>query len=231
MKPLKARLQAGFFVCCEHAAGSGTLQGRTLYERGTDMVGLAELWLPILISGVVVFIASSVMWMVLPHHKADIKVLPDEKKFTEALGSHDIPPGLYMWPNCNTPKEMSSEDYKNRFKNGPWGTITVQGQAPNFPMNLMKCFVMYMVITAMVAYLAGIGLAPGAEYMEVFRVIGTAAILGHCMGGLVNDTFLGKPTRFIITGLFDGVVYALITAGIFAAMWPEGITAAIPTIN
>ncbi len=40
---------------------------------------LVQFWLPILASAVVVFLASSIAWMVLPHHKKDVKTLPDEK--------------------------------------------------------------------------------------------------------------------------------------------------------
>jgi hypothetical protein len=191
------------------------------------MVGLAELWLPVLVSSVLVFLASSIIWMVLPHHKADIKVLPNEEDFDAAIKPMDIQPGLYMYPGCHG-KDIKSDAFQTRWKAGPWGTINVLGSAPNFGMNLLKTFIAYLVISAMAGYLAGIGTMPGAEYMDVFRVVGTAAILGYCMGSLSGDFFMGKPTRFIITCFIDGVIFALITAGVFASMWPEGATAAIP---
>ncbi len=191
------------------------------------MVGLAELWLPILVSGIAVFAASSIIWMVLPHHKADIKTLPDEAAFDSAMNSLNIEPGLYMYPGCHG-KDVKSAEFQTRWKSGPWGMITVMGSAPNFGSNLIKTFIMYLIISAMAGYLAGIGTMPGAEYMDVFRAVGTAAILGYCMGGIANDFFMGKPTRFIMTSFFDGVVFALITAGVFASMWPEGAAAALP---
>jgi len=95
-------------------------------------------------------------------------------------------------------------------------------------MNLVKTFLSYLVISAIVGYLAGIGLMPGAEYMDVFRVVGTAAFLAYCMGSLANDFFMGKPTRFIITCLIDGVVFAMVTAGVFAWLWPEGTAGSLP---
>ena len=188
------------------------------------MVGIAELLLPILVSGVAVFIVSAILWMALPHHKADIKFLENEDEFVNSIKGMNIKPGYYMFPGCEA-KDMKSDEFKGRWKAGPWGSITIQPKAPNFGANLLKCFIMYLIISAMAGYLAGIGTMPGAEYMDVFRAVGTAAILGYCMGGIANDFFLGKPTRFIITSFIDGVIYALVTAGVFASMWPEAATA------
>jgi hypothetical protein len=186
-----------------------------------DPVTITQLWLPLLISSVVVFFASSIMWMVLPHHKPDIKFLGDkEKGYIDAINSLSIEPGLYMYPNCDQ-KDMGSDEFKARYKSGPWGLLTIAPAQPNFPMNLLKTFISFTAITFMVAYISSLAIDPGADYMHVFRVVGTTAILGHCMGALCGDFFLGKPTRFMVTSFIDGVVYALITAGIFASMWPS----------
>ena len=42
------------------------------------MVALADLWLPILVSGVVVFVVSSVIHMLIPIHRGDYAKLPGE---------------------------------------------------------------------------------------------------------------------------------------------------------
>lgn len=192
------------------------------------MVGLSELWMPIFLSGVLVFVASSIIWMALPIHTPDIKSLDDEESFDKAIGPMDIQPGLYMFPGCHG-KDLKSDEFKARWMAGPWGMLTVRSKPPNFGMNLLKCFISYIVIAAMCGYLAGIGLAPGAEYMDVFRVVGTAGILGFCMGSFAGDFFLGKPTRFIITSFIDGVIFAMITAGVFAWLWPDAASV-IPTV-
>ncbi|MHA7813545.1 MAG: hypothetical protein ACX94C_09150 [Phycisphaerales bacterium] len=183
-------------------------------------VALTELWLPIIVATVCVFVASSIIWMALPHHKKDIRFMPNEEEFTSAISKMDIEPGLYMFPNCQDAKDMKSDAFKAKWKAGPWGVITLQPSQPNFPLNLTKTFLSYLVITVLVAYIAAASTSRGADALAVFQVAGAAGILGHCMGGLANDFFLGKPTRFVITGLIDGVVFALITAGIIALMWP-----------
>ena len=188
-------------------------------------VSLAQLWLPIIIATVCVFFASSIIWMLLPYHKPDIKFIPNEGEFDEAISKLNIAPGFYMYPNCQDAKDMKGDAFKARWKSGPWGTINVLGQQPNFGINLLKTFIAYGVITVMVAYIAGLAMGPGADYMEVFRVVATAGILGHCMGALAGSFFMGTPTRFIITSFIDGVIFALITAGVMASMWPAAQSA------
>ena len=200
----------------------------TLAQVSVQSVSLGELWLPVLIAAVAVFVASSVVWMVLPYHKADIRFMDNEEGFKEAIKPLDLAPGLYMYPNCADAKDMKSESYKERFEAGPWGVITVYPGKPNFGANLLKTFVMYLIISVFVAYMVSLAAPAGAEYMRVFRIAATAGIMAHCLGGIVNDIFLGKPTRFVVTSLLDGVIYALVTAGVFAAMWPGLDAPAIP---
>ena len=49
------------------------------------MVPIHALWLPILLSAVIVFIVSSIIHMALPVHKSDYRKLPDEEKALDAL--------------------------------------------------------------------------------------------------------------------------------------------------
>ena len=89
------------------------------------MVALSALWIPILLSAVIVFVASSILHMVLPYHRSDYKKLPDEDKVVAVLRSAGLSGrGLYMFPYC-THKEMKSPEMLERFKQGPVGTITV----------------------------------------------------------------------------------------------------------
>ena len=62
------------------------------------MVSLTQLWLPIGLAAVLVFVASSIMHMVLPYHKGDFAAVPREDDVMRALRSFSIPPGDYMLP-------------------------------------------------------------------------------------------------------------------------------------
>jgi hypothetical protein len=57
---------------------------------------LAALWLPILLSAVIVFIVSSIMHMVLPYHKSDYRQLPEEDKILASLRPAGLQKGVYV---------------------------------------------------------------------------------------------------------------------------------------
>ena len=184
------------------------------------MVSVSLLWLPILVASLGVFFLSSIIWMVLPHHKADIRVLPDEAGFTERLSQFNIPPGTYMWPNCGSGEGPNSPEFKQRMESGPWGSLNVIGNAPSFAFNLVAVFAVYIVVSALVAFLASQSRPAGAPFGEVFLVATVAAFLGYGMGGLPGAVFFSKPGRFVVTELLDSVAYALVTGAIFAWLWP-----------
>ena len=57
------------------------------------MIGLGALWLPILLSAVIVFIASSIIHMGPFWHRGDYPKLPNEDGVLNALRPFAIPPG------------------------------------------------------------------------------------------------------------------------------------------
>ena len=59
------------------------------------MVSLANLWLPVLLSAVIVFFASSIIHMVLPYHRSDYKKLPDEDNVRAALRAAGLGRGFF----------------------------------------------------------------------------------------------------------------------------------------
>jgi hypothetical protein len=136
------------------------------------MVSLAVLWLPILVSAVVVFVASSIMHMALPYHRSDYSQLPDEDKILTTLRTSALKRGLYIFPFC-THKDMKSPALIEKQKQGPVGFMTIvpSGQ-PAMPKFLIQWFVYCLLIGFFVAYLTGHTVAPGANYLVVFRVAG-----------------------------------------------------------
>jgi hypothetical protein len=185
------------------------------------MVSLTALWLPILLSAAIVFVASSIMHMVLQYHKNDYGQLPQEKKLLAALREADLKRGLYMFP-FGTQKEMKSPAMVEKYKQGPVGTMTVFPSAPPaIPKFLAMWFVYCLVIGYFVAYLTGRTVAPGADYPAVFRVAGTAAFLAYGLGNLSNGIWKGQPWSVTIKEAVDGLVYGLLTGGTFGWLWPR----------
>ncbi len=185
------------------------------------MAFLTVLWLPILLSAVIVFVASSIMHMVLPYHRNDYGQLPDEDKTLAALRSAALKPGLYVFPYC-THKDMKSPALAEKQKLGPVGFMTVIPSGPPVMAKfLISWFVYCLVIGCAVAYLAAHTVVSGASYIVVFRVVGTAAFLGYGLGNLSNGIWKGQPWSSVIKEVIDGLVYGLLTAGTFGWLWPR----------
>ncbi len=185
------------------------------------MVPLTALWLPILLAAVIVFVASSIMHALLTYHQSDCKQLPDEDKLLAALRAAGLKRGYYHFPFC-THKEMKSPAVMEKFKQGPVGFMTVfPSGPPAMPKFLGMWFVYCLIIGFFVAYLTGHTVAPGANYLVVFRVAGTAAFLGYGLGQLSNGIWKGQPWGMTIKEVIDGLIYGLLTAGTFGWLWPR----------
>src|SRR5512137_420295 len=106
------------------------------------MTELTALWLPILLSAIIVFVTSSLIHMVLPWHKGDYPKLPNEDKFTDAVRPLAIPPGDYMVPRCDTQAEMRTPEFAEKMKRGPVMMLTVMRPGPiSMGKNMTQWFV------------------------------------------------------------------------------------------
>jgi hypothetical protein len=186
------------------------------------MVGLTALWLPILLSAVIAFIASSIIHMVLPWHKGDYPRLAKEDEVRAALGPLDLPPGDYMIPRPANRQDMRSKEFDEKMEKGPVVVMTV---LPNGPMLMGKLFVQWfiylLVVSVFAAYVAGRALRPGEPYLHVFRFAGTTAFLGYALALVQLSIWYRRSWRITLTSMFDGLIYALLTAGTFGWLWPH----------
>ena len=185
------------------------------------MVPLSALWLPILLSAVLVFIASSIIHMVLPYHRSDYKQLPDEDRLLGTLRSVDLKPALYIFP-YSPHKEMNSPAMQEKRKLGPVGMMTI---FPKGPVNMGKFLGMWfaycLLVGVFVAYLGAHTMRSGMPYRGVFRVAGTTAFLAYGLGNLVESIWAGLPWSVSLKRVFDGFIFALLTAGTFGWLWPR----------
>jgi hypothetical protein len=90
------------------------------------MTDLSMLWLPIILSTVVVFIISSIIHMFMPWHKNDYPKIPNQDKVMDALRPFNIPPGDYMIPRASGSTEMKSAEFKEKIAKGPIWIVTVR---------------------------------------------------------------------------------------------------------
>ena len=182
------------------------------------MVSIGSLWLPILLSAVGVFIASSVIHMVLTYHRADVKPLPNEGAVD---GLRGVPPGVYMVPHATSIKEAGTPAMIEKFKRGPVGVLTLRpAGAPGMGKNLAQWFVFSLGVGVFVAYILSRTVAAGAEYMGVFRLAGTIAFLGYSFSEATHSIWAGQPWSNTWRHWLDGLIYGLVTAGMFGWLWP-----------
>jgi hypothetical protein len=186
------------------------------------MISLTALWLPILLSAVIVFVASSLIHMVLPWHKGDYPKLANEDKLMDAVRPLAIPPGDYMVPRPASMQDMKSPEFADKMKKGPVMMLTVfpNGQT-SMGRNLGLWFVYCLVISFFAAYIASRALHPGSHYLEVFRFAGATAFIGYAAALWQMSIWYRRAWSITIKSTIDGLIYGMLTAGTFGWLWPR----------
>jgi len=186
------------------------------------MTGLFALWLPILLSSVIVFVVSSLIHMASPWHKSDYPKMANEDDVRDALRPLAIAPGDYMIPRPSSREEMRSPEFAEKMKKGPVMILTVMANGP-VPMgtNFALWFLYLTVVGVFSAYIAGRALPVGAEYLRVFRSVGAAAFLGYSVALWQMSIWYRRAWSTTLKATVDGLIYALLTAGTFGWLWPR----------
>ncbi len=186
------------------------------------MVELTSLWLPIALTAAAIFFLSFLCWMVLPHHRKDCAPLPDEDGVMKFLREKGIAKGHYTFPHIKNPAQMKDPVWDAKRKAGPGGMLQIfPPEAWNMGPALAKWFVLVLVVGVFVAYVASHSLAAGAEYLSVFRIVGTVTFLTFCIQPFSDAIWKFTPWRAVLAHVLDGILYALVTAGIFGWLWPD----------
>lgn len=184
-------------------------------------ISLALLWLPILLSAVFVFIASSLVHMVLKWHMPDYRGFSNEDEVLAAIRKGNPTPGIHMLPYCKDMKDMGSPEMLAKFRQGPTGKFILRaGCEPGMGKPLAQWFVLCLVISLLCAMLASHSLVAGAPFQQVFCVIGTAAFMAYGFGAFIQGIWWGQPWGAVAKDAIDGVIYALVTGATFAWLWP-----------
>jgi hypothetical protein len=184
---------------------------------------LAQLWLPIVVAAALVFFVSSLVHMAFQIHKNDKKPLPGEDRVTEALRAAGVAPGEYVFPGICSMKEMATPEAQAKYQKGPVGLVTI---LPNGPPAIGKALIQWVLfslaISALTAYIAWHALGPGVPYLRVFQITGTIAWMAYACGAVSDSIWKGQPWGTSCKYVFDGLLYALVTAGSFGWLWPHG---------
>lgn len=186
------------------------------------MVPVMSLAIPIVVSAVIVFVASSIIHMVLPYHRTDIRKSPKEDEVLEALRRLNLPPGDYAAPHAGSPAGMKQPEFIEKMKKGPIVLMTIApGHPPSMATNLVLWFLYSVVVSFFAAYIAGRAVGPGADYLTVFRFVGATAFMGYSLALPQNSIWYKRNWSMTLKSMFDGLVYGLLTAGTFGWLWPR----------
>jgi hypothetical protein len=188
------------------------------------MVPLTSLIIPIFLSAVVVFFASFIIHMVLAYHRSDLRKLPaqQEDQLLDAVRRLNLATGDYGVPHPGSPDRMKDPAFMEKMKKGPIVLMNVSpGTAPTLGKPLALWFVYTLVVGTFAAYISGRAIGPGAGYLTVFRFIGTTAFMGYSLALLHESIWYHRSWVRTAKSMFDGLVYALLTAGVFGWLWPR----------
>lgn len=187
------------------------------------MVTLPDLWLPILLSAVLVFILSSFIHMALPWHRNDYRKLPNEDEVLAGLRPHGIAPGDYAFPSTEgiSGNPMSDPEFVQKYEAGPVGFVTF---APPGHFNMGKSLSLWFLKALLISILAGYAcsraIGPTSDYANVFQIVGTVAITGYAFGRWQHAIWYGYSWKTTLKSTVDGILYGLVTAGTFGWLWP-----------
>lgn len=185
------------------------------------MVPIMSLWVPILLAAVLVFVASSIIHMVLPYHRTDYRKVPSEDEVMDAVRKFGIPPGDYMMPCAVSPKERIAPAFVDKMKKGPVAVMTVMPAGPPaMGKSLAQWFIYCIVVGIFAAYITGRALPPGAQYLTVFQLAGCSAFMGYALALWPISIWLRRAWGTTLKSTVDGFVYGLLTAGAFGWLWP-----------
>src|SRR5690348_12659684 len=124
-------------------------------SREEAVMPLGSLLLPGIVSAVAVFIASSIVHMVLRYHRADYRQLPDEESVAGSVRKAALGPGLYAMPYCTDMAQMKDPAFQKKYAEGPVALLTVlRNGPPNMGKHLAQWFLLCLLVSFVAAYIA-----------------------------------------------------------------------------
>lgn len=179
-----------------------------------------SLWGPILVSAVLVFVASSISQAVL--HGADFRKLPEETEVMDALRRAGVARGDYLFPRPADRKELASAAFREKYRKGPVGLLTVlPGGDPPIARTFLLWFLYCVGVSAFAGFLASRALPAGSGRRAVFVLVAVAAFGGHVLALWPASIWFGKAWSTALKYSLDGLVYGILTGGAFAMLWPK----------
>ena len=185
---------------------------------------LASLWLPVLAAALAVFLASSLVHMVLRWHQSDFSRLPNEDAVRAALREAGASAGQYITPWCEGMKQMQEPDMQRKYAEGPIAIITTL--APGMPKMgpmLSRWFLLNLVLAAAVAAIAAQIYGTAGHSPAVGHLAGLVTFLAYATGSVSNSIWMGRRWSSTAKDVADALIYGVVTALAFWWLWPAAV--------
>ena len=184
------------------------------------MTFVAQLWLPVLISAVLVFVLSAASHMVLPWRRNEWGRITEFGALQAAL--RGLGPGLYAFPSAPDRRDQMKPEWTERWAKGPSGWLTVAPPGPiRMGRNMGLSLLAFLFVAFSVAYVTFHSLGPAPRALAVFRVVGTVAFLSFGFGPVFNSIWYHRPWTAYAADLIDALLFALVMAATFGWLWPR----------
>jgi hypothetical protein len=186
------------------------------------MTFLSQLWMPIVLSAVLVFIASSLIHMVIKWHAADFHKLSNEDAVRAVVRAGNAAPGQYLVPYCSDMKDMGTPEFVKKFEEGPVAFLTLKPPGPPRMGGALGLWFLYsLAIAAIAGYVASVAMPHSASLGQVCRVVGGLSFVAYAGGSIQSGIWMGKPWPSVAKDVLDALIYAALTAAAFGWLWPR----------
>lgn len=185
------------------------------------MTQVAQLWIPIVLSAVLVFVASSIIHMVLKWHNTEYRKLSNEDAVRGALRAASAVPGQYVIPYCKDMKEMQGPEMQQKFIEGPVAFVVMRASGPPKMGGLLVQWFIYGLVVALIAACLAGGVLPAGSGRQAGILTGAIAFLVYGGGSVPNAIWMGKPWSSALKELLDALIYGIVTGATFCWLWPH----------
>jgi hypothetical protein len=186
------------------------------------MYDLPQLWLPILVTAVSVFVASSLIHMVFKWHNSDYQKFANEDDVAAAIRAGSPGPGQFALPHCADMKDLQKEEMQKKFRAGPVALVTLRKPGPpTMGGALIKWFIMNVVVAAVAACLALQSFGVSADSHRAGHLVGMLSFLTYAGGSLQAGIWWGKPWGSVAKDVLDALIYGTVSALVFMFLWPH----------
>ena len=120
--------------------------------------------------------------------------------------------------------EMAGEEMQQKFNQGPVGMVIIfPNGLPNMGKYLGQQFAYFLLGSILIAYCASLALAPGADFMTVFRVFAAIGFMAYGWATIPFSIWFGFQWSMTVKYLIDALIYAVVVAATFGWLWPAPI--------